>query len=255
MCGPLHMILPLENQDLSLLDICHVGATFLFVFFPLEVSKTTIPLDYSVLLNDLCIVLPPQMCLLDCDFSPIQPPLHPSRPSNMPNFLHTSVSYQRIHSMPKRVPMLHGAEFRRIGVTMNTSSDKVYNFDLYRLVRPVHIGLLGYRYADRPWVVPQKIDRQRSIEGEIDRRQSIERKIGSIEGEKGKKKKKWKRRKKRGEKGKKEIPSAVLAHGSPARHCHPPPLFLPRDIAALARFFSCTRRRNVYPREEKDRDD
>ncbi|RWW53171.1 hypothetical protein BHE74_00040363 [Ensete ventricosum] len=37
------MILPLENQDLSLLDICHVGATFLFAFFPLEVSETTIP--------------------------------------------------------------------------------------------------------------------------------------------------------------------------------------------------------------------
>ncbi|RWV94027.1 hypothetical protein GW17_00043475 [Ensete ventricosum] len=42
-CGPLHMILPLENQDLSLLDICHVGATLLFAFFPLEVSETTIP--------------------------------------------------------------------------------------------------------------------------------------------------------------------------------------------------------------------
>ncbi|RWV85927.1 hypothetical protein GW17_00052229 [Ensete ventricosum] len=26
------MILPLENQDLSLLDICPVGATFLFAF-------------------------------------------------------------------------------------------------------------------------------------------------------------------------------------------------------------------------------
>ncbi|RZS17883.1 hypothetical protein BHM03_00050088 [Ensete ventricosum] len=37
------MILPLENQDISLLDICPVGATFLFVFFPLEVSETTIP--------------------------------------------------------------------------------------------------------------------------------------------------------------------------------------------------------------------
>ncbi|RZR82103.1 hypothetical protein BHM03_00008445 [Ensete ventricosum] len=43
MCGPLHIILPIENQDLSLLNICLVGATFLFAFFPLEVSKTTIP--------------------------------------------------------------------------------------------------------------------------------------------------------------------------------------------------------------------
>ncbi|RZR81796.1 hypothetical protein BHM03_00008095 [Ensete ventricosum] len=99
------------------MNICHVGATFLFAFFPLEVSETTIPfgllclaeqlvpcsapangdiafrnsssirafrrspspLDYSVLLNNLCLVLPPQMHLLDCDSSPIQSPLHPSR--------------------------------------------------------------------------------------------------------------------------------------------------------------------------------
>ncbi|RWV95087.1 hypothetical protein GW17_00042319 [Ensete ventricosum] len=37
------------------------------------------PLDYSVLLNNLCLVLPSQMHLLDCDPSPIQSPLHPSR--------------------------------------------------------------------------------------------------------------------------------------------------------------------------------
>ncbi|RWW50663.1 hypothetical protein BHE74_00043060 [Ensete ventricosum] len=43
----------------------------------------------------------------------------------------------------------------------------------------------------------------------------------------------------RGEKGKKEIPSVILAHGSPA-HCH-----RPRAIAALACFFSHTRRPNV----------
>ncbi|URE20604.1 hypothetical protein MUK42_16075 [Musa troglodytarum] len=41
------MILPLENRDLSLLDIYPVGATSLFVSFPLEVLETTIPLDYS----------------------------------------------------------------------------------------------------------------------------------------------------------------------------------------------------------------
>ena len=46
------MILPLESRDLSLLDIYPVGATSLFV------SETTIPLDYSDLLNKLCIVLP-----------------------------------------------------------------------------------------------------------------------------------------------------------------------------------------------------
>ena len=47
------MILPLESRDLSLLDNCPIGATSLFV------SETTIPLDYSDLLNKLCIVLPP----------------------------------------------------------------------------------------------------------------------------------------------------------------------------------------------------
>ena len=46
------MILPLESRDLSLLDNYPVGATSLFV------SETTIPLDYSDLLNKLCIVLP-----------------------------------------------------------------------------------------------------------------------------------------------------------------------------------------------------
>ena len=47
------MILPLECRDLSLLDNYPVEATSLFV------SETTIPLDYSDLLNKLCIVLPP----------------------------------------------------------------------------------------------------------------------------------------------------------------------------------------------------
>ncbi|RRT49630.1 hypothetical protein B296_00036217 [Ensete ventricosum] len=60
------------------MDIGPVGVTFLFTFFPLELSETTIPLDYSVLLNNLCLILPPQMHLLDCDSLPIQSPLHPS---------------------------------------------------------------------------------------------------------------------------------------------------------------------------------
>ena len=51
------MILPLESRDLSLLDNCPVGATSLFV------SETTIPLDYSDLLNKLCIILPPANAL------------------------------------------------------------------------------------------------------------------------------------------------------------------------------------------------
>ncbi|RRT63723.1 hypothetical protein B296_00030893 [Ensete ventricosum] len=73
------MILPLENQDLYLLDIYPIKTTFLFAFFSLEVSETTSPLDYSVLLNNLCLVLLPQMHLLDCDSLPIQSSLHPSR--------------------------------------------------------------------------------------------------------------------------------------------------------------------------------
>ncbi|RWW48662.1 hypothetical protein BHE74_00045244 [Ensete ventricosum] len=88
--------------DLSLLDIYHIGAIFLFAFFPLEILETTIPLDYSVLLNNLYIVLSPQMRLLDYNSLPIQPPLHRSRPSNMLNLLHISVSYGRSLSMLKR---------------------------------------------------------------------------------------------------------------------------------------------------------
>ena len=57
MCCLFHVILPLESRDLSLLDIYPVGATSLFVL------ETTIPLDYSDLLNKLRIVLPPANAL------------------------------------------------------------------------------------------------------------------------------------------------------------------------------------------------
>ena len=53
MCDLLHIILPLESQDLSLMDIYLIGAISLFVL------ETTIPLDNSDLLNKLYIVLPP----------------------------------------------------------------------------------------------------------------------------------------------------------------------------------------------------
>ncbi|RWW49120.1 hypothetical protein BHE74_00044755 [Ensete ventricosum] len=102
MYSPLHMILPLENKKLSILNINPVKTTFLFASFLLKVSKTIIPLDYSILLNKLCIILHPQTHLLDSDSSPIQPPLHPSKPSNMLNLLHISTSYERILPMPKR---------------------------------------------------------------------------------------------------------------------------------------------------------
>ncbi|RZS07823.1 hypothetical protein BHM03_00038713 [Ensete ventricosum] len=55
-----------------------------------------------------------------------------------------------------------------------------------------------------------------------------------------------KEEKRRGEKGTKEIPSAILAH-APS-----PPAGRPRAVAALARFFSRTRRRSVSLRGEKD---
>ncbi|RRT58387.1 hypothetical protein B296_00046663, partial [Ensete ventricosum] len=68
----------------------------------------------------------------------------------------------------------------------------------FRLVRAVHIGPPGYRYADR--AVPPKIDHRRSIEREIDRWRSIEEE---------KRKKKRKRRKK--EEEKKEYLARVLS--------------------------------------------
>ncbi|RRT35717.1 hypothetical protein B296_00028372 [Ensete ventricosum] len=60
------------------------------------------PLDYSVMLNNLCLVLTPQMHLLDCVPSPIQSPLHPSRSSDVSYLLHISVAYERILSMLNR---------------------------------------------------------------------------------------------------------------------------------------------------------
>ncbi|RZS21323.1 hypothetical protein BHM03_00053950 [Ensete ventricosum] len=53
MCGPLHMILPLENYNLFLLNICLVGTIFLFIFFPLKVSETTIPFGLLRLVEQL----------------------------------------------------------------------------------------------------------------------------------------------------------------------------------------------------------
>ncbi|RZR75274.1 hypothetical protein BHM03_00053494 [Ensete ventricosum] len=138
------MILPLENHDLSLLDIYPVGATFLFAFFPLEVSETSIPLDYSVLLNNLCIVLPPQIRLLDCDSWPIQSPLYPSRPSNILNLLHTSISYRRIHSMPyrrihsmpkRKFQCFMAPSFGRSRMTTNTPSSAYKPLHEYRILR------------------------------------------------------------------------------------------------------------------------
>ncbi|RWW90076.1 hypothetical protein BHE74_00000782 [Ensete ventricosum] len=131
----MHTILPLENQDLSL-DICLVGATFLFVSFPLEVSDITIPLDYSASLDKLCIVLPLQMHLLDCDSSPIQPPLHPSKPSNMLYLLRTSTSYEHILPMPKRKFQYSMApSFDCLGMATDTPSCVYKPLHEYQILR------------------------------------------------------------------------------------------------------------------------
>ncbi|RWV97512.1 hypothetical protein GW17_00039692, partial [Ensete ventricosum] len=68
-----------------------------------------------------------------------------------------------------------------LSIQVNWLAIKFCNLDLYRPIRAVHIGPLGYWYADRPLLGgTAKIDRRRSIEGE-----------------KGKKKKKRKIRKKK----------------------------------------------------------
>ncbi|RRT74046.1 hypothetical protein B296_00005980 [Ensete ventricosum] len=90
MYGPLHMILSLENQDLSLLDICHVEATFLFAFFPLEVSETTIPFGLFRLAEQL----------VPC-----------SAPTNI--LARLRLFANTVSTTPfKKVLMLHGAEFQ-----------------------------------------------------------------------------------------------------------------------------------------------
>ena len=122
------MILPLESRDLSLLDNCPVGVTSLFV------SETTIPLDYSDLLNKLCIILPPAN-VLDCNSMSMQPPLHHSRPSNMLNSLHTSASYGRILHMPKRKFQCSMApSFGRLGMAANIPSSAYKPMHEYRIL-------------------------------------------------------------------------------------------------------------------------
>ncbi|RWV96864.1 hypothetical protein GW17_00040390 [Ensete ventricosum] len=59
------------------MDICPVGATFLFTFFPLEVSETTIPFRLLRVTEQLVPCSAPVNDLLDYNSSPIQSPLHP----------------------------------------------------------------------------------------------------------------------------------------------------------------------------------
>ncbi|RWW73757.1 hypothetical protein BHE74_00018338 [Ensete ventricosum] len=126
------MILPLENQDLSLLDICPVGAIFLFAFFPLEVLKTTIPLDYSALLNKLCIVMPPQMHLLDCDSLPIQP-------SKAEQYAELVAHFNLLWIYPshakEKVPYSTAPSFDHIGMATNTLLSAYKPLHEYRILR------------------------------------------------------------------------------------------------------------------------
>ncbi|RWW34922.1 hypothetical protein BHE74_00044476 [Ensete ventricosum] len=76
------------------------------------------------------------MHLLDYDSLPIQSPLHPSMSSNVLNLLHTSTAYGHILSMPKRVLMLHGVEFRsRLEMGTNTLSSVYKPLHEYRILR------------------------------------------------------------------------------------------------------------------------
>ncbi|RWV78467.1 hypothetical protein GW17_00060561 [Ensete ventricosum] len=78
------------------------------------------------------------MYLLDCDSSPIQSPLHPSRSNNMLNLLHTSAAYRRTYPFhaEEKVLMLHGIEFRScLGMGMNTLSSVYKPLHKYRSLR------------------------------------------------------------------------------------------------------------------------
>ncbi|RWW61192.1 hypothetical protein BHE74_00031764, partial [Ensete ventricosum] len=109
--------------------------------------------------------------------------------------------------------------------------------------------------------VPPKIDRWRPIEEEIDRRRSIEREIDrrwSIKKEKGKKKRKRKKKKEEKKEYLARAPSSPTCRRRPQVACAPS-LPAGRLCAVTARgrgrFFSCSRRRSVSLRGEKDRGD
>ncbi|RWW89035.1 hypothetical protein BHE74_00002070 [Ensete ventricosum] len=177
---------------------------------------------------------------------------------------------------------LYQVQRRLLGVESSEEAesriDKIESL-VNRLTEDTKDSVTGTRTA-RYWVVPSKIDHQRSIEVEIDRRRSIEREIDrrrsiereidcrrSIEEEKGKKKRKRKE-KKRGRKNTSPAcrrrprvacpPSppagrlrAVFASGSPTRYRRP-------QVArghGRDRFFSRARRQSVSPCEETDRGD
>ncbi|RWW52455.1 hypothetical protein BHE74_00041117 [Ensete ventricosum] len=80
----LHMWpLPTPRRASAISDFfCSLPWQFTFVL-PLKVLETTIPFGLLRLAEQHVPCLPPQMHLLDCDSSPIQSPLHPSRSSDV----------------------------------------------------------------------------------------------------------------------------------------------------------------------------
>ncbi|RRT44546.1 hypothetical protein B296_00038901 [Ensete ventricosum] len=85
--GSLHMILPLGTRTYPSWIFVLLEQLSSLHSFHWKFRRLPSPLDYSVLLNNLCLVLPLQMHLLDCDPSPIQSPLHPSSPARSPTFV------------------------------------------------------------------------------------------------------------------------------------------------------------------------
>ncbi|RWW27296.1 hypothetical protein GW17_00008279 [Ensete ventricosum] len=81
-------------SDLSLLDICPVGATFLFTFFPLEVSETTIPFGLLRLAEQLVPCSAPVNALARLRLFEIQSPLHPSSRYAIPPTLYGLIFHQ-----------------------------------------------------------------------------------------------------------------------------------------------------------------
>ncbi|RWV98457.1 hypothetical protein GW17_00038693, partial [Ensete ventricosum] len=76
------------------------------------------------------------MRLLDCDSSPIQPPPHLSRLSNVLNLLHTLVSCRRIHFMAKRKFQCSiASSFGRLGMDTNTPSSAYKSLHEYGILR------------------------------------------------------------------------------------------------------------------------
>ncbi|RWW66190.1 hypothetical protein BHE74_00026455 [Ensete ventricosum] len=96
------------------MDICPIGATFLFTYFPLEVSETTTPFGLLRLAEQLVPCSAPANALARLR-------LFANTVSNAPF---------------KKVLMLHGAEFRScLGMAKNTPSSVYKPLHEYQILR------------------------------------------------------------------------------------------------------------------------